>query len=88
MMQAAFLTLIAVGLVALVSGLLWTRLHWRADVRLYRETAWLEVVLYPERFAEGAALGIVGKVNRAGLLLLLAAVGVVLFKIVQSTSWR
>ena len=85
MSRALFLTLIALGLLALLSGLLWTRLHWRTDVRPYREVAWLDVVLHPERFAAGAALGLVVKVNRVGLLSFLVALGVVLVEIVRIT---
>jgi hypothetical protein len=86
MRETAFLILIALGVAALISGLIWTRLHWRVDVQPYRKTLWLEVVLHPERFAEGPAQGVVGRVNRVALLLLLAAVGIVLLEIVQSTS--
>lgn len=88
MRETAFLILIALGVTILISGLTWTRLHWRVDAQPYRKTAWLEVVLHPERFAEGSAQVVVGKVNRVALLLLLAAAGIVLLEIVQSTSRR
>jgi hypothetical protein len=88
MAEAAFLILIGLGVAMLVSGLTWTRLHWRVDAQPYRRTAWLEVVLHPGRFAEGPAHAVVGYANRVALLLLLAAAVIVLAEIVETTSRR
>jgi len=85
MRQAAFLTLLFLGLIAVLAGALWTRSHWRADVGPYREAMWLRVVLHPERFATGRGVAIVRSLNRVGLVLLLAAVGVALAEILRST---
>jgi len=86
MRQAAFLTLLFLGLFAVLAGVLWTRSHWRADVGPYREAMWLRVVLHPERFATGPGVAIVRTLNRVGLALLLVAVGIVLAEIVRITA--
>ena len=83
MRQSAFLAALLLGLVALLSGVTWTRLHWRADIGPYREKAWLDVLMHPERFAEGASIGRVRGLIRAGVVLLAAALGMAVLEIAR-----
>jgi hypothetical protein len=79
--QAAFLLLILSGALALVGGLFWTRLNWRADVPSYgRGTRFLDVTLHPERYAKGRAVRVIRMLNCAGGLGIAGALAILAYK--------
>jgi hypothetical protein len=85
MTEMAFIALLSVGLVGLLSALFWTRLHWRKDIPPYGlQTRKLEVFLHPERFTRGGAVHIIRVVSISGLILLLAAFGLAAYGIVRT----
>lgn len=89
MLQAAFLVLILMGTVALISGMMWTRLHWRTDVPAYgRESSALDVTLHPERYATPDAVGVIRLLFRTGLLLVGIAVVIIGYELAESTFKR
>jgi hypothetical protein len=85
MTEAAFLGLLFSGILALLVGLLLTRLHWRPDMPPYgRRTRILHVTLHPEAYVRDAPLPVIRGLNLAGALLLAGAAGVTLYEIVRS----
>ena len=81
MEQTTFLLLILLGTLALVGGMLWTRLHWRADVPPYsRRTRFLDVTLHPERYAKGQAVPVIRTLNGAGGLGVAGALAILAYK--------
>ena len=82
MTELAFLGLLFSGILALLAGLLMTRLHWRADMPPYgRRTRLLDVTLHPEGYVTAAPLRAIRALNLAGVLLLMGAMGVVVYEI-------
>jgi len=87
--EAAFLILLFLGTMALVGGLLWTRLHWRADLAPYgRQTRWLDVALHPERYAKLHALHVIRTLNLTGALLVASAFGILAYEAFRSFAGR
>ena len=81
MEQTAFLLLILSGTLALVGGMFWTRLNWRADVPSYgRGTRFLDVTLHPERYAKGQAVPVIRTLNCAGGLGVAGALAILAYK--------
>ena len=81
MEQTAFLLLILSGTLALVGGMFWTRLNWRADVPSYgRGTRFLDVTLHPERYAKGQAVPVIRTLNCAGGLCVAGALAILAYK--------
>jgi len=82
MTEEAFLGLLFSGILALLAGVLVTRLHWRADIPPYgRRTRFLDVTLHPEAYVTAAPLRAIRVLNLAGVLLLMGAMGVVVYEI-------
>jgi len=87
--EAAFLVLLLLGILALLAGVMWTRLRWRADVPPYgRETRFLDVTLHPERYAREDSLLAIRSLNLAGALLLACAAGLVVYEILATVVRR
>ena len=85
MTEVAFLSLLFPGILALLAGMMLTRLHWRADIPPYgRQTRVLDVTLHPERYVADAPLRAIRALNLAGLLLLAGAISVVVYELVRS----
>ena len=82
MTEVAFLGLLFSGILALLAGMLVTRLHWRPDIPPYgRRTRFLHVTLHPEAYVTAAPLRAIRALNIAGVLLLMGAMGVVVYEI-------
>jgi hypothetical protein len=89
MRQAAFLTLLLLGIAALLGGLLRARANWRSDVPRYgRRTQILGVMFHPERYAMDSSLGGIRALNCAGALLLAGAIGTLVYEAFRSISAR
>ena len=86
MSQVAFLTFLAAGLVGVLSGVIWTRLHWRGDLGPYREAMWLDVVLHPDRFVDPAYARVGKLLTRVGTVFLVGAFSVVMLEIIRSMA--
>jgi hypothetical protein len=87
--QGAFLGLLASGLLALLTGLLLTRLRWRTDIPPYgAHTRLLDVALHPERCVSAAPVRAIRCLNVTGALLLAGAVAVVGYEILRTTLSR
>lgn len=85
--MAVFLTLLFGGILALVTGLVITRLHWRTDIPPYGvRTNFLDVTRHPDRYAQDAPLGIITTLNLAGVFLLMGAVGTLLFELLRGSA--
>ena len=83
MREAAFMTFLALGLILLLFGTFRARMHWRADVEAYgRNTPQLELLIHPDRFVSGSAVGIVKRFYLGGGMCLGLAVGLALYEIV------
>jgi len=83
--QAAFLSLLSLGVAALLTGVMLTRFHWRSDIPPYgRRTRLLNVMLHPEAYATNAPLGAIRGLNIAGALLLGGAAVVVAYELLQT----
>jgi hypothetical protein len=83
--ELAFLVLLLLGVVALVAGLLRTRLSWRDDVSPFsRRTPQLDVLLHPERYARGDTVRATRTLDGSGALLLAIAVAVLRYEAVPS----
>lgn len=81
MEQAAFLILILLGVLALVGGIVWTRLNWRADVPPYgRDTRFFDVTLHPERYATARAVPTIRRLNIAGACAIATALAILVHK--------
>jgi hypothetical protein len=82
--EAVFLSLLFSGLLALLTGLLLARFHWRPDIAPYgRQTRALDVALHPERYVKDAPLGLIRSLTLIGMLLLASAAGVVAYEILS-----
>jgi len=91
MREVAFLSFLAMGLVLLLSGSFWARVHWRGDIEAYgRSTSWLKLLFHPERFVTGSAVGVVKRLYVGGTICLGLAVGLVVYEIVLVTlaQWQ
>ena len=77
MEQAAFLILMLSGVLALVCGIIWTRLNWRADVTPYgRDTRVFDVTLHPGRYANDRAVPTIRRLNILGALCVVSALAI------------
>lgn len=86
--EAAFLSLLCSGILALLAGLVLTRVHWRPDIPPYgRRTRFLHVALHPREYVKDAPLAAIESLNLAGALLLAGAAAVVAFEVVVTTLW-
>ena len=85
MLQAAFLILLFTGIISLIGGMLWTRLHWRADVPPYRRrgTSALDVTFHPERYANPDNVPLIRVLFVAGALLVGSAVVIVGYVVLE-----
>ena len=82
--EAAFLGLLFSGIVALLAGIILTRLHWRPDLPPYgRGTPVLHVTLHPEAYVKNGPLRAIRSFNLTGAVLLASAIGVVVYEILQ-----
>jgi hypothetical protein len=80
--EAGFLGLLFPGILALLAGMMLTRLHWRPDIPPYRrQTRFLDVTLHPERYVKDAPLGAIRSLTVIGALLLACAISVVVYEI-------
>lgn len=67
MREALFLTLVFAGVLALLAGMLLTRVHWRQDIPPYgRQTRFIDVTLHPERYAKDAPFRMIRTLSTAG----------------------
>ena len=83
--EAAFLGLLLSGILALVAGVMVTRLHWHPDIPPYgRRTRFLDVTLHPEGYVKDAPLRAIRSLNLTGAVLLAGAAGVVAYEILQT----
>ena len=81
MEQAAFLVLMLSGVLALVCGIVWTRLNWRADVAPYGwDTRFLDVTLHPGRYANDRAVPTIRRLNIAGAFGVVSALAILAYK--------
>jgi hypothetical protein len=84
--EAAFLSLLFTGIVAVLAGLMLTRIHWRPDIPPYgRQTQLIDVSLHPERYVKEAPLRAIRSLTVVGALLLASAIGVVAYEIIRVT---
>ena len=83
--EATFLTLVFAGVLALLAGMLLTRLHWRQDIPPYgRQTRFLDVTLHPERYAKDAPFGVIRSLGAIGAVLLACAAAAVAAEILRT----
>ena len=81
MEQAAFLILMLSGVLALVCGIIWTRLNWRADVAPYgRDTRVFDVTLHPGRYANDRAVPTIRRLNIVGALCVASGLAILAHK--------
>jgi hypothetical protein len=86
--EAGFLGLLFSGLLALLAGMMLTRLHWRPDIPPYgRQTRFLDVTLHPERYAKDAPLRAIRGLTVIGAVLLACAAAVVLYEGLRVSLW-
>jgi hypothetical protein len=86
--EPAFLILLFLGVFALLSGRVWTRLCWRSDVSPYgRHTRNLDVMLHPECYATPESVRMIRTMNVAGAVCVAGAVAVLAYELLQIT-WR
>jgi hypothetical protein len=87
--EAGFLGLLFLGILALLAGMMLTRLHWRPDIPPYgRQTRFLDVALHPERYAKDAPRRAIQSLTVVGAFLLVCAVGLVAYEVLRVTlSW-
>ena len=81
--EAGFLSLLFPGILALLAGIMLTRIHWRPDIPPYGQTRFLDVTLHPERYVKDAPLRAIRSLTVAGGFLLAAAVSVVVYEILR-----
>lgn len=87
--QAAFVCLLLLGIVALVAGLVLTRLHWRSDLEPFgRGTRYLPLLLHPDRYVRAAPLRSIRALNLAGVLLIVGAIGVLVAELLRPAIGR
>ena len=76
--EAVFLALVFTGVLALLAGMILTRVHWRPDIRPYgRQTRFLDVTLHPERYAKDGPFDVIRSLSAVGAVLLACAVAAV-----------
>jgi len=84
--ETSFIGLLFSGTVALLAGMLLTRLHWRPDIPPYgRQTRFLDVTLHPDRYVTDAPLRVIRSLTLIGSVLLACAAGVVAYEILRVT---
>jgi hypothetical protein len=84
--EASFLALLFSGLLALLAGMILTRVHWRPDIPPYgRQTRFLDVTLHPERYAKDAPFGVIRSLSAVGAALLAGAAAAVACELVRTT---
>ena len=84
-----FVAFVIGGVIALLTGLLLTRLHWRRDIPPYgRNMRLLDVTRHPERYAENAPFGLIRALSAIGALLLAAAGLMVVTEIIRTSLAR
>jgi len=87
--EPAFLILLFLGVLALLSGRLWTRLYWRTDVSPYgRHTRTLDVLLHPERYAKHESVRMIRTINVAGMVCVASAMAVLAYELLKVTLRR
>jgi hypothetical protein len=83
--EAAFLALLFSGLLALLAGLMLTRVYWRPDIPPYgRGTRFLGVALHPEEYTKDAPLSIIRWLNFTGACLLAGGIGVLACELLRT----
>ena len=83
--EAVFLTLIFTGVLALLGGMILTRVHWRPDIPPYgRRTRFLDVTLHPERYAKDAPFGVIRSLSAVGAVLLACAAAAVAWELLRT----
>ena len=83
--EAVFLALVFTGVLALLAGMILTRVHWRQDIPPYgRQTRFVDVTLHPERYAKDAPFGVIRSLSAIGAVLLGCAAAVVAWEIVMT----
>ena len=81
MEQAAFFILLLSGVLALVCGIVWTRLNWRPDVTPYgRDTRFFDVTLHPGRYANDRAVPMIRRLNIVGAFCVVSALAILAHK--------
>ena len=84
--ETSFIGLLFAGTLALLAGMLLTRLHWRPDIPPYdRQTRVLDVTLHPDRYVKDAPLHAIRSLTVGGALLLAGAAGLVAFEVFRVT---
>jgi len=87
--EAVFLTLLFLGIAALLTGVVLTRVHWRPDLPPYgRGTRVLHMTFHPQAYVTDAPLRAIRALNLTGASLLAGAVIVVLYEILRVTFAR
>ncbi len=87
--ETAFLVLLLLGILALLCGVLWTRLNWRPDIPPYgRHTRSLDVTLHPARYAAPHSLPAIRILNVIGAVLLAGATVVLIREVLSSITGR
>ena len=85
--ETSFLGLLFSGTLALLAGMLLTRLQWRPDIPPYSwQTRFLDVTLHPHRYVKDAPLRAIRSLTVVGALLLACAAGLVAYEVVRVTS--
>ncbi len=83
--EGIFLALIFTGVLALLAGMILTRLHWRQDIPPYgRHTRFVDVTLHPERYARDAPFAVIRSLSAIGAVLLACAAAVVATEILRT----
>lgn len=83
--EAGFLVLVFTGVLALLAGMILTRVHWRPDIPPYgRQTRFLDVTLHPERYAVDAPFGVIRSLSAAGAGLLACAAAAVAWELLRT----
>ena len=87
--NVVFLSLLFVGIAALVAGNGLTRVHWRPDILQYsRRTRSLHVMLHPEEYVKDAPLRAIRSLNLAGGFLIVGAAVVVTYDVLRAVLYR
>ena len=83
--ESIFLCLLFSGILALLAGLLTTRVYWRSDMPPYgRRTRLLDVTLHPEKYATDGPVRVIRVLNFAGIVLLGGAVSTVIYELLRT----
>ena len=84
MRLAIFLVCLFLGIACLVAGLFLTRQAWLPDIEPFdRRSSLFHIALHPERFVRPGRLRIIRGLNLAGAALILCAVSVVVYDILN-----